>query len=627
MFVARGLPRPRSAAEAERLRSGALHEVRVPHPDARRRQAVHRRSTSRRTPALERYPILLTPHALQRRALRHRRLPGRASGPSAARRRRRATSSSTRTCAAASCRRASSSTCGRTTRAKGPKDVDESTDTYDTIDWLREERAEQQRQGRHLGHLVSRLLRGAGGDRRASGAQGRLAAGARHRLVHRRRLPPQRRVLPAARLRLLRELRQAPARADDEVARRASTTAPPTATTSSSRMGPLAERRPKYFKGERRLLERADGAPDATTSSGRRANRGRTCKNDQARGADRRRLVRRRGPVRRRSRRTGRSRSRAPATANLLVMGPWPHGGWARGDGDALGDVDVRPEDLDFYREQIELPFFRRHLKGGEDAEAARGLRLRDRHQRVATRSTQWPPRDAQPRRRSTSPRRRASSTAAAVRDGEAASTSTSATRRSRCPSSRDVDIGMQRDYMTADQRFAARRPDVLVYQTEPLEEDLTVAGPIEASLYVSTTGTDADFVVKLIDVYPDDYPLQPGEGPGSRRPAHSKHGRLPAARARRAVARQVPQQLREAGAVRAGPGRGRRVHAARRLPHVPARATASWCRCRARGSRSSTAIRRRSWTSTRRRGPTSRKATQRVWRTKDQPSSVRSAW
>jgi uncharacterized protein len=62
-------------------------------------------------------------------------------------------------------------------------------------------------------------------------------------------------------------------------------------------------------------------------------------------------------------------------------------------------------------------------------------------------------------------------------------------------------------DYMVADQRFAARRPDVLVYETEPLEGDLRVAGPLKAKLHVSVTGTDADFVVKLIDVYPNDYP------------------------------------------------------------------------------------------------------------------------
>jgi putative CocE/NonD family hydrolase len=69
------------------------------------------------------------------------------------------------------------------------------------------------------------------------------------------------------------------------------------------------------------------------------------------------------------------------------------------------------------------------------------------------------------------------------------------------------IVLGMAKEYMTADQRFAGRRPDVLVYQTEELEDDVTVAGPITADLHVSTTGTDADWVVKVIDVYPTDYP------------------------------------------------------------------------------------------------------------------------
>ena len=71
----------------------------------------------------------------------------------------------------------------------------------------------------------------------------------------------------------------------------------------------------------------------------------------------------------------------------------------------------------------------------------------------------------------------------------------------------------MSPEYMVEDQRFAARRPDVLAYQTGPLEEDLTVAGPLQAELYVSTTGTDCDWVVKLIDVYPNDY-SDPKENP-----------------------------------------------------------------------------------------------------------------
>ena len=80
----------------------------------------------------------------------------------------------------------------------------------------------------------------------------------------------------------------------------------------------------------------------------------------------------------------------------------------------------------------------------------------------------------------------------------------------------------MPKEYMTADQRFAGRRPDVLVYQTEPLKEDLTLAGPLRPELFVATTGTDADWVVKLIDVYPDDFrnpDFKEGGSPWERTP------------------------------------------------------------------------------------------------------------
>jgi len=78
---------------------------------------------------------------------------------------------------------------------------------------------------------------------------------------------------------------------------------------------------------------------------------------------------------------------------------------------------------------------------------------------------------------------------------------------------------------MTEDQRFASRRPDVLVYQTEPLEADLSVAGPIDVTLHVSTTGTDSDFVVKLIDVYPADFPPPPPSSPAPASPDGPKMG------------------------------------------------------------------------------------------------------
>ena len=99
-----------------------------------------------------------------------------------------------------------------------------------------------------------------------------------------------------------------------------------------------------------------------------------------------------------------------------------------------------------------------------------------------------------------------------------------------------NIAIAMTREHMLDDQRFASSRPDVLVYQTDVLDDDVTIAGPIAARLNVSTTGTDSDWVVKLIDVYSGDYPNP------EPNPAESANGRLSAARARRGDARQIPQ-------------------------------------------------------------------------------------
>ena len=164
-----------------------------------------------------------------------------------------ATSSSTRTCAAAGCRRASSSTCGRTTPPRqGRKDIDESTDTYDTIDWLLKNVPNHNGKVGHVGHLLSRLLHGRRHDRRPSRAQGGLAAGAGHRLVHRRRLAPQRRVLPAARLQLHAALRPSAARSRPRK--------PPVRLRPRHarrlrllpRPGPARQRRRQLFQGRRR---------------------------------------------------------------------------------------------------------------------------------------------------------------------------------------------------------------------------------------------------------------------------------------------------------------------------------------------------------------------------------------
>ena len=98
--------------------------------------------------------------------------------------------------------------------------------------------------------------------------------------------------------------------------------------------------------------------------------------------------------------------------------------------------------------------------------------------------------------------------------------------------------------YMADDQRFASTRPDVLVYETEPLTEDVTIAGPVRPKLKVASTGTDSDFVVKLIDVYPNDYPNAPVEAGNKRIVGRGSggDGRVSAAGARRADAGEVPR-------------------------------------------------------------------------------------
>jgi uncharacterized protein len=193
--------------------------------------------------------------------------------------------------------------------------------------------------------------------------------------------------------------------------------------------------------------------------------------------------------------------------ANTLVMGPWVHGGWAGTDGDKLGDVKFNAKTSHYYRDQIELPFFEYHLKGKGSWKPPEAW-VFETGTNVWRRYDAWPPKGSeattlffQADGRLARSERHASSA-----NGEAFDEFVSDPNKP-VPYMDRIDIGMLKEYMVADQRFASRRPDVLTYQTEPLTDDFTVAGPVEVTLHVSTTGTDADWVVKLIDVYPDDYP------------------------------------------------------------------------------------------------------------------------
>jgi len=193
-----------------------------------------------------------------------------------------------------------------------------------------------------------------------------------------------------------------------------------------------------------------------------------------------------------------------PNAYNMLVMGPWFHGGWARGDGDALGNARFGTKTSLFYREHIELAFFNHYLKDKGELKLPEAYMFNtgknEWHQFTA-----WPPKETQPASIYLHSKGRLSFDQ--PQDSSDAFDEYVSDPAKPVPFINQTAIGMTREYMTDDQRFAATRPDVLVYQTDVLTEDVTIAGPIKVDLYVSTTGTDSDFVVKLIDVFPDNAP------------------------------------------------------------------------------------------------------------------------
>ena len=210
-----------------------------------------------------------------------------------------------------------------------------------------------------------------------------------------------------------------------------------------------------------------------------------------------------------------------PAGFNALVMGPWHHGGWSGTDGDTLGNVRFNQKTSVYFREQIELPFFNFYLKGKGKLDLPEAF-VFETGTNVWRRHAAWPPREAAKRKIYL----RAGGTLAfdppsAASGGEADDAGFDeyvSDPAKPVPYIPGISFGMTREHMVDDQRFAASRTDVLVYATPPLEADLTVAGPLTASLHVATTGTDSDWVVKLIDVYPDDLDNEGPDRSGFRR-------------------------------------------------------------------------------------------------------------
>jgi putative CocE/NonD family hydrolase len=189
---------------------------------------------------------------------------------------------------------------------------------------------------------------------------------------------------------------------------------------------------------------------------------------------------------------------------NALVVGPWVHGGWARYDGDHLGRVGFSFNTGDYYRKNILFPFFEQYLKGTSDAKLPKAY-VFETGTNVWRRYAEWPPKEAEAK-------------TLYFRAGGGLSFEPPATDSPAfdeyvsdpakpVPFVNYTALDVPQEYMVSDQRFASSRTDVLVYETPVLQDDVTIAGPVSPRLFVSTTGADSDWDVKLIDVYPTDYP------------------------------------------------------------------------------------------------------------------------
>jgi putative CocE/NonD family hydrolase len=211
-----------------------------------------------------------------------------------------------------------------------------------------------------------------------------------------------------------------------------------------------------------------------------------------------------------------------PGLVNTLVVGPWIHGGWAHNDGDQVGDVEFGSKTSLFFRREIQFPFFEHYLKDKGSIALPKAY-VFETGANVWRKYDAWPPKNAVAKmlylhaggRLSFDP-----PVANEIDHDQYVSDPADPVPFVNHPIS-----SVQARYMDDDQRFTAHRPDVLVYQTEPLTADLTLVGPVSPRLCIASTGTDSDFIVKLIDVYPNDHRRVTGsdklrKGPSSVRMA-----------------------------------------------------------------------------------------------------------
>ena len=188
-----------------------------------------------------------------------------------------------------------------------------------------------------------------------------------------------------------------------------------------------------------------------------------------------------------------------PRIKNHLVMGPWSHGQWSNDDGRKLGQAEFGFATSIWYQQNVLLPFFESHLRGNSNGEPAEATAFETGSNRWRQ-FDHWPPKEAKQSTWYFAENGHIDLVAPSI--GEASDSFISDPNKP-VPYTTEITTAWAKDYVTEDQRFASWRPDVLVYQSDVLKDSLTIAGPIQASLWVTTTQGDADWIVKVIDVGP----------------------------------------------------------------------------------------------------------------------------
>ena len=190
---------------------------------------------------------------------------------------------------------------------------------------------------------------------------------------------------------------------------------------------------------------------------------------------------------------------------NKLVLGPWYHGQWASGDGTHLGNIQFGSNTAEWYTQNIEVPYFNYYLKGKGSVDKIAEANIFFSGENKWRQFDQWPPKNIQEQSLALRKAGYLSQVVPLISPYATWDEYISDPAKP-VPYTGELKEGRTREYMDDDQRFASKRTDVLTYQTEILDKDVTLAGPLVADLFVSLSTTDADFIVKLIDVFPDDF-------------------------------------------------------------------------------------------------------------------------